>query len=86
MDDLWMLRSNTGPMPFGIIEMLPDNMRPSDEVISYAKEMYTKVTKPDTVRAWNGEVIFGYYFKRNCVTCLNELIFSEGRNMRWECE
>ena len=81
-----MLKNKYGGNPFGIIEMLPDNMLPAKEVLDHAKEIYPKISMPDTVRAWNREVIFGYYFKKNSVTCLNELIFSEGRNMRWECE
>ena len=78
------LKNNNGANPFGIIEMLPDNQQPSKDVIEHAKEMYNSVKIPDTVRAWNGEIIFGYYYKKNEITVLDEMIFSEGRKIRWE--
>lgn len=80
------LKNKYGDNPFGIIEMLPDSMRPSDEVISHAKSMYTKINMPDLVRAWDKKVIFAWYFKRNQVTCMNEMIFSEGNMITWEWE
>lgn len=81
-----MLKNKYGHNPFSLIEMLPDSMRPSDEVIEHAKSMYSKINMPDIVRAWDKKVIFGWYFKRNQVTCMNEMIFSEGKLIEWEWE
>ena len=81
-----MLKNKNGANPFSVIEMLPEHQLPSKEVLDFAKEWYPKVTMPDTVRAWNKEVIFGYYECKNNVTHLNELIFSDNKNIRWECE
>lgn len=80
------LKNKYGANPFGVIEMLPENMLPPQDVLDHAKEVYPQVKMPDTVRAWNGEIIFGYYSKKNNMTALDEMIFSEGRKIRWEYE
>jgi hypothetical protein len=80
------LKNKNGSNPFGVIEMLPDNQLPPKDVIEHAKEVYPQVKMPDTVRAWNKEIIFGYYSKKNEITILDEMIFSEGRKIRWEYE
>lgn len=82
-----MLKNKNGSNPFGIIEMLPDDMRPCDSVLEHAKSFYPKISpEPDVVRAWDKNVIFDFYNMRNGVVCLDQMVFSDGKIISWECE
>lgn len=79
-----MLKNKHGHNPFSLVESLPDEMRPQDEVINHAKLFYSVINQPDLVTAWNNQVIFTWYFKKNKVTYFNEMIFSKGNIIEWK--
>jgi hypothetical protein len=81
-----ILKNKNGANPFGIIEMLPDEERPMDNIIVTAKNIYELlINKPDIVRAWNGSVLFDFYFTRNDCVRVNQLIFSSD-GISFECD